>query len=256
LHVHIEGRTGLEGIDVSRADVVTALRDRRPVSTSRPSPDTFVSAYRKALDEGASAVVSVHISQELSGTCDSARLAAREFEDGLVHVVDSRSTAMGLGTAVISAAEVAAAGGTAEEVAQAAVESIDRSSCLFYVDSLEWLHRGGRVGTAAAVLGTALAVKPILHIVSGRILPLEKVRTSSKAIARLVQIAIDAAGQTNVDIAVQHLEAADRAAEVADKLRNAVPNIRRFYESEVGPVVGSHVGPGLIGIVIRRLPSA
>jgi len=254
LDVTVDGRTGREGLEVTRADVTTALRERKKVTTSRPSPEAFVEAYRSVLESGATSIVSVHISQELSGTCDSARLAAREYPEGVVHVVDSRSTAMCLGFSVLAAAQAAADGASAAAAAQAAVTSIDRSTCLFYVDSFEWMHRGGRVGTATAVLGTALAVKPILHIVQGRIMPLEKVRTSSKALARLVHLAIDACAQDEVDLAVQHLAAPERAAEVAAQLRAGVPHIRTLHESEVGPVVGAHVGPGLIGIAIRRLP--
>jgi len=253
LLVDLNGRTGREGSEVSPAEVTAVLRDRRAVTTSRPTPADFIDAYRQALDAGSGRVVSVHLSGQLSGTCDSARLAAQEFPAGTITVVDSRATAMALGFAVMASARAAAAGEDAESVAWRAVDCIDNSSALFYVDSLEWLHRGGRIGTAAAMLGTALAVKPLMHLVNGRILPLEKVRTSSKAIARLVQIAINAAGQRQVDIAVQHLASPDRAAEVSRQLRQSIPHLREFHESEVGAVVGAHVGPGLLGIVVRRL---
>lgn len=253
LLVELNGRTGHEGIDVSPADVTAVLRERGSVQTSRPTPTDFTAVFDRALSEGASAVVSVHLSAELSGTCDSARLAAAEFEDGLVTVVDSRATGMALGFAVLASAEASRAGAAPEQVAQAAVSCIDNSSCLFYVDSLEWLHRGGRIGTAAAMLGTALSVKPLMHLVQGRIMPMEKVRTSSKAIARLVQIAVKAAGADRVDVAVQHLAAEERAAQVADQLKQQIASINTLHESEVGAVVGAHVGPGLIGVVIRRL---
>ncbi|MDQ1750098.1 MAG: fatty acid kinase fatty acid binding subunit [Pseudonocardiales bacterium] len=253
LQVDLDGRSGREGVEVSPADVTEVLRAHRAVTTSRPTPGEFVDVFRAALDAGASEVVSVHLSAKLSGTCDSARLAAAEFGDGLVVVVDSRATAMALGFAVMASAETAIAGGSADEVAQAATTCIDRSSSLFYVDSLEWLHRGGRIGTAAAMLGTALAVKPLLHLVDGRILPMEKVRTSSKAIARLVQIAVNAAADSKVDLAVQHLAAPERALDVARQLKDQVPGLRELYESEVGAVVGAHVGPGLLGVVVRRL---
>jgi DegV family protein with EDD domain len=254
LHVELAGRTGREGIDVTPADVTAVLRERGSVTTSRPTPGEFAEVYRAALAGGASAVVSVHLSAELSGTCDSARLAASDFADGQIHVVDSRATGMALGFSVLAAARAVAAGADAGPAAAAAVDCIDHSSCLFYVDSLEWLHRGGRIGTAAAMLGTALAVKPLMHLVQGRILPMEKVRTSTKAIARLVQIAVNAAGDSQVDLAVQHLAAPERAGDIARQLKEAIPNINSFHESEVGAVVGAHVGPGLLGVVIRRLP--
>ncbi|MDQ1730387.1 MAG: fatty acid kinase fatty acid binding subunit [Pseudonocardiales bacterium] len=253
LQVGLGDRSGYEGSDVSPADVTAVLQHRGTVTTSRPTPADFVAAYRAALDSGAGSVVSIHLSGQLSGTCDSARLAAGEFPAGTVQVVDSRATAMALGFAVMAAAASARFGGDAEEVAAAATDCIDHSSSLFYVDSLEWLHRGGRIGTAAAMLGTALSVKPLMHLVDGRILPLEKVRTSSKAIARLVQLAVNAAGDSEVDVAVQHLASPDRATEIARQLKEQLPRIRDLHESEVGAVVGAHVGPGLLGVVIRRL---
>ncbi|HEY2044094.1 MAG TPA: DegV family protein [Jatrophihabitans sp.] len=252
LQVGLGTRSGLEGSEISPADVTAVLRERGQVTTSRPTPAEFISTYKAALESGAESVVSVHLSAQLSGTCDSARLAAEEFAPGKVVVVDSRATAMALGFAVMASADAAAHGADADTVARAATECIDRSSALFYVDSLEWLHRGGRIGTAAAMLGTALAVKPLMHLVDGRIMPMEKVRTSSKAIARLVQIAVNAAGDEQVDIAVQHLASPDRAADIARQLQDAIPNLNELHFSEVGAVVGAHVGPGLLGIVVRR----
>jgi DegV family protein with EDD domain len=252
LQVQLGGRTGLEGRDVTPADVCAALRVRTTVTTSRPTPAEFVEVYRAALDAGASTVVSLHLSAELSGTCDSARLAAAEFAPDVVRVIDSRSAAMALGFAVLAAARSAATGAEPQDVERAARRSLERTSALFYVDSLEWLHRGGRIGTAAARFGTALAVKPLLHLSDGRIMPLEKVRTSSKAIARLVQLTVRAAGDDPVDVAVQHLATPERAAEVVAQLKEALPNLGQLYESEVGAVVGAHVGPGLLGVVVTK----
>jgi fatty acid kinase fatty acid binding subunit len=254
LQVELDGRLGREGSEISPQELTEVLRRRGTVSTSRPTPGQFLSAYREALDAGARSVVSVHLSAQLSGTCDSARLAARELPEAVVTVVDSRATAMALGFAVMAAADGARAGSEPVDVAAAASRCIDRSSALFYVDSLEWLHRGGRIGTAAAMLGTALAVKPLMHVVNGRIVPLEKVRTASKAIGRLIQLAVNAAGDSEVDIAVQHLASPERAAEIAQQLKERIPNLRELYQSEVGAVVGAHVGPGLLGVVVRRLP--
>lgn len=250
LQVRLGERTGLEGVDVSPADVTAALRARTAVSTSRPSTAEFVQVYRQALADGAAAVVSLHLSAELSGTCDSARLAAAEFGDTQIRVVDSRSAGMALGFGVLAAARQAAAGADAETVQRCALQTLEHTKALFYVDSLEWLYRGGRIGAAAARFGTALSMKPLLHLADGRIVPLEKVRTSSKAIARLVQLTVAAAGDQPVDIAVQHLAAPERAADLAGRLRTALPNLRELYESEVGAAVGAHVGPGLLGSVV------
>jgi DegV family protein with EDD domain len=252
LQVVLGGRSGAEGSEVTPAEVAAALAAWVPVSTSRPTPAEFAAVYRDALDGGASAVVSLHLSRELSGTWDSARLAAAEVDPGLIRVVDSRSAAMGLGFAVLAAAEAAAAGGGSEQVYAAAVSTAERTTTLFYVDTLEHLRRGGRIGAAQALLGTALSVKPILHVREGRIVPLEKVRTVSKGIARLEALAVAAAGDGSADVAVHHLAAAERAALLADRLRARLPRIGQFYASEVGAVVGAHVGPGVLGVVVVR----
>lgn len=252
LQVILGGRSGAEGLQVTPAEVAAALASWVPVSTSRPTPTEFAAVYREALSAGASAVVSLHLSRELSGTWDSARLAAEEVDRDRVRVVDSRSAAMGLGFAVLAAAEAAAAGGTQDEVYTAAVGTAARTTTLFYVDTLEHLRRGGRIGAAQALLGTALSVKPILHVQDGRIVPLEKVRTVSKGIARLEALAVAAAGDGPADVAVQHLAAADRAGVLAERLRSRLPMIERFYASEIGAVVGAHVGPGVLGVVVVR----
>jgi DegV family protein with EDD domain len=252
LHVTIGSRTGRDGVDVGCGEVTSALRSHVTVTTSRPSPAEFATAYRAALDAGAQSVVSVHMSATLSGTWESACLAAQDFGYGTVRVVDSRSAGMALGFAVLAAARAAASGSPAADVQDAAVATVDRTRALFYVDSLEYLRRGGRIGSAAALLGTSLSVKPLLHMSDGRIVLLEKVRTASKALARLLQVTIDAAGSGAVDLAVQHLDAADRAADLADQLRAALPALGDLYTSEVGAAIGAHLGPGVIAAVVVR----
>ena len=252
LHVVLGSRTGAEGLEVSPGEVASALAERRmQVSTSRPTPAEFAACYRAL---GTGRVVSVHLSAELSGTYDAAVLAAGEVGgDGIaVRVVDSRMLAMGLGFSVVAAAEAAAAGGDVEEVVAAAVGCAGRTDMVFYVDTLEHLRRGGRIGAAAALVGTALAVKPLLHVVDGRIAPLEKVRTASKALARLEDIAVQRAGDGPVDLAVHHLAAQDKASALLDRLRARIPALVSSHVSEVGAVVGAHVGPGLLGVVVSR----
>jgi DegV family protein with EDD domain len=252
LRVSIGTRTGVDGVDVGPDDVARALRDRIAVTTSRPSPAEFAAAYRQCLDSGATHVVSIHLAAPLSGTWESAVLAAQDFDYGVVRVVDSRATAAGLGYAVRAAAERAAAGAPPAEVQGAATDVVDRTRVLFYVDSLEYLRRGGRVGTAASLLATSLSVKPLLQMVEGRIGALEKVRTSSKAIARLIALTAEATGGGRADIVVHHLAAAERAEAVARALREAVPGVGELLVAEVGPVIGAHLGPGVVGTVTVR----
>ncbi len=253
LSVIISGVQGREGLDVTPAEVSRALNARRvAVTTSRPSPGEFAEAYRRLLDAGASGVVSVHLSAQLSGTYEAAELAAVEL-DGLVAVVDSRSTGMGLGFAALAAAQAAAEGADLFRVRDAALAVIDRTTTLFYVDTLEFLRRGGRIGAASALLGTALSVKPILRVSDGVIVVQEKVRTAGRALARLVDLAVEAAGSGDVDIAVHHLAAPARAAALADAISDRLgARIRHRYVTEVGAVIAAHVGPGLASLVVYR----
>jgi DegV family protein with EDD domain len=251
LYVVLPGRSGREGFDISPEDVARTLAVRgQTVSTSRPTPGDFVAAYRTALDAGADRLVSIHLSAELSGTSDAARLAASQVGEHIVTVVDSRSAAMGCGFAVLAAARSAAAGADAEEVAATARRTAAQTSTFFVVDTLEHLRRGGRIGAAAAVLGSALAVKPVLHVKDGRVVPLEKVRTTARALHRLVQRAVVAAGEGPVSVAVHHLAAGDRADRLAADLRERLPALRELHVSELGAAIGAHVGPGAVGVVV------
>jgi len=250
LHVVLGSRTGAENVDIAPAEVACALGERRvAVSTSRPTPEEFAEAYRAS---GASQVVSLHLSSALSGTVDSARLgAAQVLADGIeVRVVDTKSIVMGLGFAVLDAAAAALAGADLKAVEAAGAAAA--TTTLFYVDSLEHLRRGGRMTARAALVGAALAVKPLLHVVDGEIALLEKVRTASKGLARLEQVATERAGTGPVELAVHHLAAAVAAEQLSDRLRARIPGLRRLHLSEVGAVVGAHVGPGLLGVVVLR----
>ncbi|MFJ3788219.1 DegV family protein [Kitasatospora sp. NPDC090091] len=238
-----------EGVEISPKDVAEALRGKQRVTTSRPNPESFAAAYRAAAEAGARGIVSVHISGELSGTAEAARLAAAESPVP-VRVVDSRLVGMALGYGVLAAAEAIAAGAELDEAAAAATRRAEATTGFFYVDTLEYLRRGGRIGAARALLGSALAVKPLLHLDGGRIEPLEKVRTASRAIARLEEIAVEEAAGREVDIAVHHLAAEERAEPLAERLRARVPGLCELYVGEVGAVIGAHVGPGLLAVVV------
>lgn len=255
LTVVIDGVEGAEGDQVGPAEVAAALAERRvPVTTSRPSPERFARTYRQLLADGADGVVSVHLSAELSGTHEAAVLAAAEVGADRVSVVDSRSTGMGLGFCALAAADAAATGADLAAVAAAARAAVAATTAFFYVDTLEFLRRGGRIGAASALLGTALSVKPILHVADGAIAARDKVRTASRALHRLVELAVAAAGEDEVDVAVHHLSAAERAAEVSRELAQRLgPRLRRQFTSEVGAAVAAHVGPGLVGVVVHRV---
>jgi DegV family protein with EDD domain len=249
LSVVIGGQVFDDGSEATASDVAIALRSWTPVSTSRPSPAALLAAYEKAQADGAEAVVSIHLSAAMSGTFDSAVLAAKSAPLP-VQAVDSRSLGMALGYSVVSAAAVAAEGADLDAVVDAAVRRARATSSLFYVDTLEYLRRGGRIGAAQALIGSALAVKPLLHVKDGKIAPLEKVRTSSRALSRLEDLAVERAGAGPVDAAVHHLASSVRAEQLAAGLRARLPHLEELSVSEVGAVVGAHVGPGMVAVVV------
>jgi len=252
LHVMIDGVSGLDGVEVGASAVAEALTQHRKVTTSLPTPAEFEATYRAALRSGADAVVSVHLSRELSGTWNAAVRAAEAVGSERVRVVDSRTTAMGLGFAALHAATAATDGGDCVDVEAAAVLAAQRSQTLFVVETLEYLRRGGRIGAAAALLGTALSVKPVLRVADGRIQPMEKVRTMNRAMARLVEHAAETAGDEAVELAVHHLGSPERAVELANRLEERLPNSQGCLVSEIGAVVGAHTGPGMLGVVVQK----
>lgn len=250
LHVVVGGREHREGVDIAPGEVAEALRSFRPVSTSRPSPQAFLDVYRELADGGADSIVSVHISADMSSTIGSAQLAANQSPVP-VTVVDSRSMGMAMGYAVLTGSAVASRGGSAEEVAEAVLARCTGATVVFYVDTLEHLRRGGRIGKANALLGSALAIKPILGLADGSITPLERVRTSSRAIARLEELAVAAALKAeNVDVAVHHLDSLDRAEKLAERLESRIEGLEDLCVVELGAVVGAHVGPGTLAIAV------
>lgn len=249
--VHDEGSEG-----ATPELVAAALREWKPVSTSRPSPAALLEVYEKAAAAGATEIVSVHLSGEMSGTFESAQLAAREAPVRVLPV-DTRQVGVATGFAALAAADVVAAGGTVDEAAAAALRRAEASSSLFYVDTLEYLRRGGRIGAAAALLGGALAVKPLLQIDDGKVASLERVRTAARALARLEELALLAAGEhgaeVGVDVGVAHLANADRAGQLAERLGERLAGQlegREVWCGELGAVLGAHVGPGMIAVCV------
>ena len=254
LQVVIGARSYDEGVDggATPATVAQALREFTPVNTSRPTPAALREVYEAAAAAGADEIVSIHLSAEMSGTFESAQLAARDAPVP-VHTVDSRQLGMATGFAVLAAADVLDAGGLARDAVDAALTRAEATTSLFYVDTLEYLRRGGRIGPAAALLGSALAVKPLLKLEDGKVGTLEKVRTSSRALSRLEELAVVAAGDRQIDLAVAHLANPEQADLLAGRLRERlIGNLadREIVVGEVGAVIGAHVGPGMVAVVV------
>ncbi|HEY5051534.1 MAG TPA: DegV family protein [Acidothermaceae bacterium] len=249
LQVIVGGVVRAEGEEIGPSEVAAVLHRGHSVSTSRPSPSLFAAAYHRAFAAGATSIVSVQLSAAMSGTVDAARLAAADV-GGDIRVIDSRSVGMGMGFAVLAAADAAVAGADVAAVVDAVTQTLGRTQAIFYVDTLEYLRRGGRIGAARALVGSALAVKPLLCLRDGRIEPLERVRTASRAIARLEELAVSMAADEPVSIAVHHLDASPRAAQVVEALEARLPKAGDIITTEVGAVVGAHTGPGMLAIVV------
>jgi fatty acid-binding protein DegV len=252
-----------------------AARGER-LTTARPPPERFAAAYRAAAAAGARAVVSVHVSVLLSGTADSAALAA----DGApipVSVVDAHTIGSGLGLAVLDAARAAEAGRGPGEIAARAERYAAASGSFFALDDADALLAGGRMpaegriragGGSPAVGGvraagaspagprlpspvsTRLVARPILRIRSGQIVPVERVRTWAAATDQLVELAAGIAGSQAVDLAVEYADAAMRAADLADRLAAVIPEVKRSYLIQASAAIVAHAGPRMLGITV------
>ncbi|KDF01563.1 hypothetical protein Y900_022160 [Mycolicibacterium aromaticivorans JS19b1 = JCM 16368] len=252
LHILVDGRDLRDGVDVTPAD----LYQRGHVTTAGATPSELSAAYRGALEASDGAgVVAVHISGELSSTLGAAEYAAREF-DGAVRVVDSKSTAMGTGFVALAAARAALAGADLETVAAEAESAVPRVRAYIVVQRLDNLRRSGRIGTAASWLGTALALKPLLRIdEQGRLVLAQRVRTASKAQAAMIEQVLEVVGERHAALAVHHIDNPDAAGELAATLASALPGCGDVVVTDLGPVLGVHVGAGAVGIAVALDPT-
>lgn len=262
LVVQRDGEEFRENVDIRADEVLEALQNGEVLTTSRPSPAEFARVYEELAESGVRAVVSIHLSSDLSGTYEAAVLAGKDAPIP-VEVIDSKTAGMVLGFGAYAALEslrsecpgvdVAEAG---ERAAQVAREVIAEGNVLFYVDTLDFLHRGGRVGSVSTLLGTALSVKPLLTVVDGHIELSEKVRTRRRALERLVarcvtsgrKILDDAA---EVDVCIQHLGAPRGAQEALRQITEKLGDrVRHAIITDAGAVLGAHVGPGVVGAIV------
>lgn len=222
------------------ADVATAP------TTSQPSAGDFLKVYEQ-LSGNEDEIISIHISDGLSGTVPNALAAAQEVAPGRIHVVDSRTTSVCLMNMVIAAGEAIAAGKSSAEILVMLERMVDESCIYFSVDTLEYLHKGGRINTASKWLGTLLNIKPILYLHEGVIQPLDKTRTTKKARARILEEVAQVVGDRPARVGVAHIQAEKAAQVLAEQARDRL-NCVSLYIQEVGPVVGAHVGPGTLGL--------
>jgi DegV family protein with EDD domain len=247
LYVHRDGKTeresDLRDYDAYYAQLGTAVE---LPTTSQPSIGDFLAVYEPLLERG-SEIVSIHLSGALSGTVRSAEQARDQLGEraGRVHIIDSETGCGGQGLVLLAAAAAAADGAEGAEVVARAKEARSQLKMWFAVDTLEYLRRGGRIGSAQAWLGTALKIKPILALES-EITPFERVRTSRRAFERMVELLRSRQAAGGDGWAIQHIQAPREAEALVERGRE-IFGTEPVFVSEIGPVIGTHVGPGLLG---------
>lgn len=250
LNVHFGEEVYKDGVDIWSEEFYNKLRNE-PIlpNTSQPAPGDFLKAYQKVARPG-DTVVSIHISREMSGTADSAQLAAEMMgSDYQIHVVDSRNVSMGLGIMVLKAAKAARNGAPAEAIIADLANSKNEVSIYFTIKSLEHLYRTGRIGKASALMGSLLNIKPILDIEDGLIVPVEKVRGNYQRVAELMVGKVSKRyGKQPLLVSVVHTELPNEMESLV-ALANKSLNVQEMVINLVGPIVGTHAGPYTIGII-------
>jgi DegV family protein with EDD domain len=245
-YINVGDQSYLDGVDLTRQQFYTDLPSYPvPPTTAAPASGAFTEAYERLAAEGASQIISIHISSTLSAILNAARLGAEATDSVPVTLVDSRQLSLGLGLLVLSAAEAARAGKSNEEILALLDSSLARTHVFALLDTLEFLRRSGRVSWTQFGLGTLLKIKPILHVYDGEVTIVEKVRTSSRARQRLVEL-VGELGPLQQS-GLLHTNAREAAAELRTMSSHLFPAGTSPQAFEVTPAVGAHIGPGAVG---------
>jgi len=217
-------------------------------TTSQPSVGEFIDVYER-LGSDADGIVSVHVSEKLSGTMNSARLASQQANaDCPIEVVDTFQVSMGVGICAMEAAEVANSGGDMNQVILAARNAVTRSQCFFMLETLEFLQKGGRIGKAQALIGNLLKIRPMLILQEGEVHPLGRERTRRKGIAKLVDTVAELAPISG--LAVMYSTGPDEAQTLAQNVSKFMIEGREPRMLQIGPVIGTYAGPDTLGIAL------
>lgn len=235
-----------DGVDIDPDQFYAKLQttDVHP-STSQPSPDAFAALYKTLLANPEDEIVGLHISAKLSGTLQSATLAAQAFDPARIHLVDTESVSGGLQLLVRAALDDIKAGDSAATVAEKALQRRSRVTILVLLDTLTYLHRGGRIGRAQAFVGTLLNVKPLIAIRDGEVVPLARLRSHTKGLDMIVERVRACAPLRG--LAVFHAAASDSMTDMEARLATAITNVTAIL-GRIGPVVGAYSGPGGLGV--------
>jgi DegV family protein with EDD domain len=237
-----------DGIDIQPSEFYTRLKSAKVMpTTSQASPQAFYDIFNQRLQEGYE-VLAVVLSEKLSGTLASALQAREMLPDAPIEIVDSQTTAMAMGFQVLEASRAAEQGASLAECKELVECARQQVGVIFAVDTLEFLHRGGRIGGAARLLGTALNIKPILEVTGGQVEAVERVRTRKKSLFRVVELLEERiAGRKPVRLATLHADAPEEARELLELARIRLDAVESIF-TEVSPVVGAHTGPGTAGL--------
>ncbi len=238
----------LDGIDITPIEFYKKLQNAKVMpSTSQATPKNFHEIYSKLIEEGYD-IIAILISEKLSGTIASALQARDMFPGARIEIVDSYTTAMAMGFQVLTLARAAQDGASFEECVKLAKQAREHTGVVFAVETLEFLHRGGRIGGASRFLGTALNIKPVLEVVGGKVEAIERVRTRKKSLERLIELAEERiANRRPVRLATLHANAAEEARELLEEASQKLQADEVVF-SEVSPVIGTHAGPGTVGL--------
>ena len=240
----------LDGVEITPKEFFEKIKTASSLpTTAAPSIGAFSEVYKDLTGKGHE-VVSLHVSGKLSATLSSATQAAAELGNDHISVVDTQAVSAMEALIVTAAARVAIAGGSVEEVIEKAQSSIAKTSVYVVLDTLEYLQKGGRIGRAAALMGGLLSIKPILTLNDGEVHPHEKVRTRAKALARIIEIV--QSGGPYEEITVMHASAEDEAEYLASVLEPMCSDLP-ILNSQIGPVVGTHAGPGSVAVATRTI---
>jgi len=244
LYINFGDQSYLDGVELSRQEFYERLPDyESPPTTAVPGPEVYRQAYERLADEGATEVLSIHISISLSAVVDVARLAAKETEAVPVTVFDSRQLSLGTGFLVLSAAKAAAEGRSMDEIIPRLEEQVTRTHVFAALDTLEFLRRSGRMNRVMAGLGTVLQIKPLLRMYDGNPTA-ERVRTRERATQRLISLLSELVPLEQV--ALVHTHAPDRAEALQQRVQHLLPE-GETLSVEVTSVIGAHIGPGAAG---------
>jgi DegV family protein with EDD domain len=246
LLIHFQDQSYRDGLDVTPSEVYRLLRANKQIpTTSAPSLGDFLRVYEAAAQE-ASSIVSIHPSAQLTATHQIAMTASHVITDIPIRVIDSRTGGMAHGFAVLEAARAAASSATPDEIVARAMQVAARAQLLFTIDTLEYLRRGGRIGGAAALLGNALQIRPVLHITDGHVDALAQVRTKARAVDRIVEHMARSADGRSLHVAVFHADVPQEAEALQQRMAEQFECVE-LYVTEFTPVMGAHTGPGVLG---------